>query len=83
MINSHQSSLVTRQVAQTSLSVIFFLFAAAIIPARDVPPDTGFILVDFPQVFLPQAKLPEAELPQVQLPKINTAPVVLPKGEYL
>lgn len=65
------------------LLLVVLVFAAAIIPARDVPPDTGFIPVNFPEVFLPKARLPETELPKVELPKINTAPVVLPKGEYL
>jgi hypothetical protein len=60
------------------LLLVVLVFAAAIIPARDVPPDTGFIPVDFPEIVLPKT-----ELPQVQLPKVNTSPVVLPKGEYL
>ncbi len=54
------------------------LFAAAVIPAREIPPDAGFIPVDFPEIVLPKT-----ELPQVQLPKVNTSPVILPKGEYL
>ncbi|MEI7825124.1 MAG: hypothetical protein WCI01_07480 [Chlorobiaceae bacterium] len=60
------------------LHVLMILFAAAVIPAREIPPDAGFIPVDFPEIVLPKT-----ELPQVQLPKVNTSPVILPKGEYL
>lgn len=72
-----------RKLFTLHLSLFTLLFAAAVIPARDIPPDTGFIPVDFPEVFLPKAKLPETDLPKVELPKINTSPVILPKGEYL
>jgi len=76
-------SFLKRGIGGSPVILLFLLFAAAIIPARDIPPDTGFIPIDFPEVFLPKAKLPETDLPKVELPKINTSPVILPKGEYL
>ena len=58
--------------------ILFFLFAAVIIPAREIPPDEGFIPVELPHVSIPEAALPCVELPKINLPKSE-----LPKGEYL
>lgn len=46
------------------LSIMIFVLAATVIPAKQIPDDTGFIPVDLPVIELPKIELPKIDLPK-------------------
>jgi hypothetical protein len=85
-------AVLKRSIGVSPVILLFFLFsisaqAAAIIPARDIPPDTGFIPVDTPVVDLAEINqsmlnLMKLDLPKLELPKTDDCQITaLPKSE--